>query len=237
MGGLAKVENGVGLTLNRDDFLSSTCHVSMLESFRVTIMRLLSIIVVWIFISTLQSRSAVAATPLLDLSEELTIGDSEQGTLAKLKKAGIRYERIATNMSMGYSKALTAGPGLLAMLNTHQVKHDLLNPLAKPSFVMLYQYSRMGVLAFTNGQMHSFILALADADVKPTKNPFSFSRLKGFHQQRRFMKSLCRTMIPVKKVRQAQVFVWKGSDCTTGGNILISHTPGQRYPLTLLAHP
>ena len=200
-------------------------------------MNLLKSVIFFFFINLLNGGLAQATTPLLDLGQIIKLGQSESMTLSQLQKSGIRFEKMSIDSSGGFSKALTLGPGLLALLNKNNVNHQLLDVNRKPSFLLLYQHSRIGVIALMEGRVHSYMLAISDADVKPAKNPFEYSRLKKLNQQLSYLKSLCRRTKSDRAAVGGQKYEWTGFNCSSGGNAYIYHQPGYRYPLTLLAYP
>ena len=93
------------------------------------------------------------------------------------------------------------------------------------------------VVAFVDGKVHSFLLALSDADVKPSTNPFEYGRLQVFHKKINYLKSLCRRVTPNRKSSSGDIYSWTGTDCVSRGRQQLLHHPGQRYPVVLLAHP
>jgi len=182
--------------------------------------------------------SSVSQAASVNLFDPLTIGGSASKIYKGLKKRGINVKKIHYADQNGMAIGLLESPGMLAMMNRHQIKHRFFNRLPQkgPLFYRMKYRGYHVVMAFMENKLAATLVTIPREALKATKAPFSAKRLSSLKTSLASLEKSCRIFKPIQKDKYGNTFQWSGYLCDHGGGMKVELHPGEENMLYILYH-
>lgn len=169
---------------------------------------------------------------------EVELGISKQAVKRTLERRRIKYQTKTFSDPQGLAFGLLQSPGMLAMMNRHAVKNTFFDdlPASGPLFYRALSRGHTGIFAFKEGRLETYLVAIAREVIKPSRDPFSPTRLAKLTNILSSLQNHCRSFAPTNKDQYGNVKSWSGKGCRHGGGVKVDLHPGEANTLVVLYH-